>query len=391
MTLLSLTIPWDLRRRGLADSIRHDKRIKEAMKQNLRELIAEEAIIASDGKRHVKIPIRYLDQYRFRYDFGHKGQGVGHGKGKPGDVIAREGQGQPGAGQAGTEPGAPVYEAEVSVDDLTQMMLEEFALPWLEEKEKQEVETTSYRFDDVRKTGSLANLDKRKTLMQNLRRNAARGNAHVGSFQRDDLRFRTWNERVQRHSNCAVYLLMDRSGSMTTEKKYITKTFFFWMVRFLRLKYEHVETVFIAHDTEAAVVPEKDFFTISNSGGTKCSSAYHVALEHIQANHPPSNWNNYVFHFSDGDNYGDDNRRCKELIAKLLEVCNMVGYGEVSDDFYSRDGRPLYNTHWSTLHRELSEVKHPHFVTVAISEKGDVYRGLQEFLRNRHGEGAAQQ
>jgi uncharacterized sporulation protein YeaH/YhbH (DUF444 family) len=33
------------------------------------------------------------------------------------------------------------------------------------------------------------------------------------------------------------YLLIDHSGSMTTEKKYIAKSFFFWLVRFLKLKY----------------------------------------------------------------------------------------------------------------------------------------------------------
>ena len=33
LTLASAAIPWDLRRRGLKDSIRHDKRIKEALRQ----------------------------------------------------------------------------------------------------------------------------------------------------------------------------------------------------------------------------------------------------------------------------------------------------------------------------------------------------------------------
>ena len=99
-----------------------------------------------------------------------------------------------------------------------------------------------------------------------------------GRLRDDDLRFKVWNEHEENHSNAAVYILMDRSGSMTTGKKYVAKSFFFWMVRFFRLKYQHVETVFIAHDTEAQVVPEQDFFTLSNSGGTLCSSAYRGSL-----------------------------------------------------------------------------------------------------------------
>src|SRR5947208_1414708 len=34
-------LPWELRRRGLKDSLRHDQRVKEAIRKNLRELTAE--------------------------------------------------------------------------------------------------------------------------------------------------------------------------------------------------------------------------------------------------------------------------------------------------------------------------------------------------------------
>ena len=44
-------LPWELRRRGLKDSLRHDQRVKDAIRKNLRELIAEEAIITSDGQQ----------------------------------------------------------------------------------------------------------------------------------------------------------------------------------------------------------------------------------------------------------------------------------------------------------------------------------------------------
>ena len=34
-------LPWELRRRGLKDSLRHDQRVKEAIRKQLRELIAD--------------------------------------------------------------------------------------------------------------------------------------------------------------------------------------------------------------------------------------------------------------------------------------------------------------------------------------------------------------
>jgi uncharacterized protein len=282
-------LPWDLRRRALKDSIRHDKRVKEAIRKNLKELIAEENIITSDGKKLVKIPLRYLDQYRFR--FGPLGRGAGQGQGQLGDVIARDGEPGEGSAPAGDQPGEQVYEAEIAVEELTRMMLDDLALPWLEEKDSQALTTTTYTFDEVRRKGAMANIDKRRTLLENLKRHAANKQPKVGAFRDADLRFKVWSVREESHANAAVYLLMDRSGSMTTEKKYIAKSFFFWLVRFLRLKYKTVETVFIAHDTEAQLVPEQEFFTISNSGGTMCSSAYRVALEHILHYHPKARWN----------------------------------------------------------------------------------------------------
>jgi spore cortex formation protein SpoVR/YcgB (stage V sporulation) len=60
-----------------------------------------------------------------------------------------------------------------------------------------------------------------------------------------------------------------------------------------------------------------------------CSSAYRVALEHIQQTHPIARRNNYVFHFSDGDDWAEDHSRCKTFIAQLLEQTSMVGHGEI--------------------------------------------------------------
>ncbi|TSC61493.1 MAG: hypothetical protein G01um101448_882 [Parcubacteria group bacterium Gr01-1014_48] len=377
-------LPWELRRRGLKDAAQHDKRVREAIRKNLRELIAEEAIITSDGNKRIRIPLRYLEQYRFKY--GNPQQGVGQGPGQPGDVIARRvGDGtSPGDGTPGDQPGEHTYEVEVSLEELTQMMLADLSLPWLEEKARREIRTKTLEWTNERRTGSPGNLKKRKSLLKNIVRNAARGNpAKVANLDEADLRFRAWDEKEEVHANAAVYMLMDCSGSMTTGKKYIAKSFFFWMVRFLRLKYRTVETVFIAHDVDAQVVPEEDFFALSNSGGTRCSSAYQVALEHLLKKHPSAGWNNYLFHFSDGDNLPSDNLTCKTLIETLLGHCNMVGYGEIryGDDssFYGWIGQTSY-TPPSSLQGILKEIKHPRLVVATITNKDELHPTLIKFL-----------
>jgi hypothetical protein len=113
-----------------------------------------------------------------------------------------------------------------------------------------------------------------------------------------------------------------------------------------------------------------------------CSSAYRVALEDILQYHPKSRWNNYVFHFSDGDNWDEDNPRCKVLITQLLDHTAMVGYGEIRyhDEASFYGWANSYNPTWSTLHKELSTIAHQRFITVAIKQKEDVYRALQTFL-----------
>ncbi|TSD03681.1 MAG: hypothetical protein Greene071436_271 [Parcubacteria group bacterium Greene0714_36] len=378
--------PWELRRRGLKDSLRHDQRVKDAIRKNLRELIAEETIITSDGQKRVRIPLRYLEQYRFKY--GTPQNGVGQGTGKPGDLLGRRGDGQgPSDGLAGDQPGEWTYEVEMSLAELTQMILEDLALPWIEEKPERQVVSKSIEMTERRHLPRpISRIDIHRTLKANVKRNAIQHHrAEVGDLSDKDIYISTWEEREEKHANAAVYMLMDRSGSMTTSKKYVAKSFFFWMVRFLRLKHQHVETVFIAHDTEAKVVPEQDFFALSNDGGTRCSSAYKAALEHILLNHPASRWNIYLFHFSDGDNLPHDNAVCTQLVRDLLGHCNMVGYGQIE----YRDDASFYN--WSStlppalssLQHALREIMHPRLLSVTITHKEELYQVLQQFLQPR--------
>src|SRR2546421_7508921 len=114
---------WSLQRKGIIDQERHKERVREAIRKNLGSIVSNEAIILSDGKRTVKVPIRSLDEYKFRFDQRkRKHVGTGDGKTRVGDVIAREGQpgqGQGrGAGPPGQVPGADYYEAEADIDAL---------------------------------------------------------------------------------------------------------------------------------------------------------------------------------------------------------------------------------------------------------------------------------
>lgn len=378
----SLTDIWGMKKRGKRDYGRYKHKIKKAIKDNLKELITDYNIISSDGKKKIKIPVKSLDQYRFKHAGDPNQEGVGQGNdGKPGDAIAQDQTGQKGKdGKAGEQAGEDVYEEEVELKDILDMMMEDLGLPWVEEKQsKVEVESEDIVFTDLATVGPLSNVDKRKTVIENMKRNAKRnGKVQIKNIHNDDLRYKVWEQQVQYHSNAAVYCLLDRSGSMTEERKYLSKAFYFYLVHFCKTRYKHVELVFIAHDTQAKIVPEENFFTISNSGGTKCSSAYELALKNIKENHPKDHYNTYLFHFSDGDNWSEDNEKCIGLVRELLNECTAVGYGEINvGGFYGISS--VFN--WSTLSEVLEkEIDHPRFMTAKIEQKEDIYNALKKFL-----------
>lgn len=368
---------WSLHRKGYMDQQRHSEKIKEAIKDNLHEIVSREDIIMSDGRNVVKVPIRSLEQYKFRFDH-NKGENVGQGRGgtKVGDVIGRapgDGSGQ-GPGEAGDQPGQDYYEAEVNVDELAKLIFEDLGLPNLEEKKNQQLEAETIQFKDIRRTGILANLDKRRTIMENIKRNARKGEARFGDVRSEDLRFKTWDPEIRHESNAVVIAMMDVSGSMGEFEKYIARSFYFWMVRFLRTKYTNVEIVFISHHTEAKEVSELEFFTKGESGGTRVSSAYQLALNIINDRYPPADWNIYPFHFSDGDNMFSDNRLCVELVRQLLGKCNLFGYGQIKQGWYPA------GTLMSVYGQEID---HDKFVAVTIEDKEDVYPALRKFFAIR--------
>ena len=178
-------------------------------------------------------------------------------------------------------------------------------------------------------------------------------------------------------SNAVVIAMIDVSGSMGEFKKYVARSFYFWMVRFLRTKYDNVDIVFISHHTEAKEVSEEQFFTQGESGGTVVSSAYQLALEIIRLRYKPGEWNIYPFHFSDGDNYYSDNEEAVRLADELIGTCNLFGYGEIGEEgsaSYRRSSGALLSIFNDRLKSK------DRFVGVRIDNKQDVYPALKQFF-----------
>ncbi len=166
--------------------------------------------------------------------------------------------------------------------------------------------------------------------------------------------------------------MMDVSGSMTDEQKEIVRIEAFWIDTWIKAHYQGIETVYIIHDAAAQEVDEHTFYHTRESGGTKISSAYTLADKIISTRYPPDQWNIYAFHFSDGDNWGDDIPHCVELLTeKLLPKVNLFGYGQVESPYGSGE-------FYEYVHEMLGEREN--VVASRIPDRDAILGSIKEFL-----------
>jgi sporulation protein YhbH len=316
-------LPHDAGRR---DALHHRDRLRKKITEQLKERIGGEDIIASGPEKKVRVPIKGTKRWQFILDRG-LGKGVGQGDAQPGDVLGPPDDGS-GRGMAGTEPGEELYEVWLDMDDVEELLFSELELPRLKPKGVADAKATETIYNDIARKGP--QLDKKATLKENLLRNARQGRARLGGLEKDDLRYLSYRERPQPRHKAVIFLAMDVSGSMDADRKRMARLFFYWCVQFLRRRYDQTELVFIAHTTEAREVTEDEFFNRTESGGTKVSSAFEVTYRIQRDRYPADDWNIYVLHVSDGDNFTADNSRTLELISVLTRDCSLVGYLEVN-------------------------------------------------------------
>ncbi len=434
---MPIVAPEVITERGKADARRHREKQKNLIKKQLPKIIAEESIITGKKGKMVKIPIRGLQIPEFKHKRGGSG-GIGQGKGAEGDILGKRPGGKDRKpGKAGSEPGVDYIETEMELEELIEMMLEDLGLPLLQEKNVRKlVVELGWRIHGTANTGPQVLLDRQKTAREGMKRfwhslealhketgaskptcyealKKTSGNMpaaleilkspDIKSAPEDtaitpfiildssDLRYHRIQKKVIRKSQAVVFALMDVSGSMTTEKKYFARSLLFWLTAFLRKVYEYVDIRFIIHHATARAVDEDEFFHTGESGGTVCATAYELTNSLISAGYPPSEWNIYVCHFSDGEDF-DTNRSVEELRKLFTLGINMFGYGEIQP----KDGASSFPVLLQAFAKEFElkdcteedsfkvvaseSGKYP-FVGAIIQEKKDILSALRAFLR----------
>lgn len=323
-------------------SIREDQNrfrdiVKGKVKENFRRFVSQGEMIGKRENEYVKIPLPQIDIPNFRYGPKQQG-GVGQGEGEAGQDAGQPGDGQ---GQAGSSPGEHILEVELSLEELADLLGEQLELPRIQPKGAKSLEALKTRYSGIAPVGPEGLRNFKQSYKKALKRYITTGTYDAKEPVivpiRPDFRYRSFKKVVQPQTRAVVIYMMDVSGSMGDEQKEIVRLESFWINTWLKKHYRGLETRFIIHDAAAKEVDEDTFFRTSESGGTLISSAYKLAQQIIETDYPPSDWNIYPFHFSDGDNWsGEDTRLCVRLIREFfLPNVNVFSYGQVESKYGS--------------------------------------------------------
>lgn len=348
--------------------------VKGRIKENFKKFVSQEEMIGKREKDFVKIPIPSIDIPRFKYGPKQQG-GVGQGKGDPGDAVGEDGDA--GQAQAGDQPGEHFLEVELSFEELADILGEELSLPRIQPKGNKSTDTIKNRYSGLAPVGPEGLRHFKASYKRALKRYMASGTYDAKEPiivpVRRDMRYRSYKKVVEPQASAVVIYMMDVSGSMGDEQKEIVRLESFWINAWLKRNYKGLETRFIIHDAVAKEVDEKTFFSTSESGGTLISSAYRLCQKIIEENYPPSQWNIYPFHFSDGDNWsGEDTRLCMKLLKEFfLPKVNMFCYGQVESKYGS--GQFLKD-----LEKAFSSEEN--LVFSRIENKDKILQSIRDFL-----------
>lgn len=284
---------------------------------------------------------------RFRED-GDGGQQGGSGPEQEGEVIGeqpvRPQDGEGGGAGPGQGEGSS-HEIESNAYDLGRILTEQFKLPNLKDKGKRR-SLTRYSYDLTdRHRGFGQLLDKKATLRKIIETNIALGRlvpgeqADTSTFMaapRDKV-YRILSREKDFESQAVIFFLRDYSGSMSGKPTDVIVSQHVMIYSWILYQYAgQVTSRFVLHDTEAKEVG--DFYTYYNSrvaGGTRVASAFKLVNEIVERESLARDYNIYVFHGTDGDDWDSEGKECLPEIERMMAYAARIGVTVAEGSFGS--------------------------------------------------------
>jgi uncharacterized sporulation protein YeaH/YhbH (DUF444 family) len=337
------------------DVERFNQIVRGKVKQDLRKYMSKQEIIANKGGKTVSIPLPRISLPRFKYASDSGGIGQGNGN------------------QPGNEPHDNILEVDVSLEEMADLLGEELELPRIEPKGKKDLTIDSNRYRGLRRIGPESLRSFKHTFKEALKRSIGSGTYDPDNPLiipiKDDRRYKSPEPVFLPRSQAAIIYMMDVSGSMNERHKLLARLTSFWIDTWLRRNFKCIESRYVIHNEKAWEVTEEAFYRIREGGGTKISSAYQEAKKIIQESYSPSEWNIYLFQYSDGDDWGDGSSGLAcSIIKELVPHVNQIAYCQVQ-----KSGNFL---------KHISKFKDtPEVVWTAIESREEVYDAIKLFFQ----------
>ncbi|MFH1735391.1 MAG: DUF444 family protein [bacterium] len=338
---LSLASPQQSALQTLDDLLERDEqREKDGFPKRIR---IGRLVKPGKGKKNQIIIVPTTTEPKFYHDTSKSAEQEettsGTGDGEEGEVIGEqpmrpqegEGEGGEGAGQGD----AAEHDVTSDAFDLGKILTEKFQLPNLKPKGKKK-SFTKFIYDLTdRHRGFGQILDKKETLRRVIQTNILLGNLKAADtivpeelvLNPFDRVYRIMSRERDFETQAIVFFVRDYSGSMTGPPTEVVATQHLFIYSWLAYQYKNnVESRFILHDTEAKEVP--DFYTYHNSqiaGGTNVSPAYQMVIDIIVKEQLAKDYNIYVFHGTDGDDWESTGEKAVAAIKEILRYTSRMG------------------------------------------------------------------
>ncbi|HEX3019574.1 MAG TPA: DUF444 family protein [Chitinispirillaceae bacterium] len=303
-----------------------------------------------DGGSIVIVPTTVEEKFMHdsSMNYTNSGEAGGTGQGEEGEIIGeqpvRPEQGEGSGTGDGEEAG---HDIQSTAYDLGRILTEKFELPNLKDRGTRR-SLSKFTYDITDKNRGFGQvLDKKATLRRVLQTNFGLGkipdintldSTNLIVSPKDKI-YRVLSREKDYESQALVFFVRDYSGSMEGKCTELVVAQHVLIYSWLLYQYSRkVETRFILHDTSAKEVP--DFYTYYNSrvaGGTQVAAAYSLVNKIVEEENLAQEYNIYVFHGTDGDDWDTSGEKTIPELKKILEYASRMGVTIVSHNYAANE------------------------------------------------------
>lgn len=299
-----------------------------------------------DGGSIIIVPTTVEEKFMHdsAMNYTDSGESSGTGQGEEGEIIGEQPiRPEQGEGNGAGEGDEASHDIQSTAYDLGRILTEKFELPNLKDRGTRR-SLTRYTYDITDKNRGFGQvLDKKATLKKVLQTNFGLGRiSDVNTLDTTDMIvspkdkiYRILSQEKDYESQAMVFFVRDYSGSMEGKCTELVVAQHVLIYSWLLYQYsKRVETRFILHDTSAREVP--DFYTYYNSrvaGGTQVAAAYNLVNRIVEEENLAQEYNIYVFHGTDGDDWDTTGEKTIPELKKILEYASRMGITIVSHNY----------------------------------------------------------